>query len=237
MIRNKMRVLFQKKNTFQSAQGGFLMIELIVALFIFAFVMTMSIGSLVTALDANRKVQSLKSVFNNLEVAMDTMTKTLAAGRAFQCAEDREDDFVFTNTDQPDWCTTEDPAGHTAISFVSNENLDNDASTRDALVYRFNSPATLGGTGPGFLERKRYQSTDNGITWQAADTEWIRLTAPEVNITEVKFYIHGTQPFISGDTKQPRVTINVKGEAGAGPRAGITTFAVQTTVTQLIPDF
>ncbi len=228
--------IFKHKKTFkeQKSQSGFLMVELIVALFIFGIVMTMSIGSLITALDSNRKSQALKSVLNNLEIAMDTLTKTISAGRYYQCAEDVKDGFVFTNLSQPGWCDTGDSNGHTAISFVSNENLDNNPSTRDALVYRLNHSDD--GTS-GFIERKRFKSTDNGINWSENDDEWIRMTAPEVNITDFKLYMSGTAPIEDSDLTQPKVTIYVAGEVQSNQRVGTTRFAVQTVVTQLIPDF
>ncbi len=229
-------VLKHKKNFKEKKnQSGFLVIELIIAIFIFGIVMTISIGSLVTALDSNRKSQALKSVLNNLEIAMDTLTKTISAGRYYQCAENVESGFVFTNLDQPDWCDTADQDGHTAISFVSNENLDNDPSTRDALVYRLNHSAD--DSANGFIERKRFKSTNNGVSWSENDDEWVRMTAPEVDVTDFKLYMTGTAPIEDSDFNQPKVTIYLAGEVRSAERTGTTRFAVQTVVTQLIPDF
>ena len=63
--------------------AGFLLIELIVALFIFSLVATVSISSIIVIFDANKKAQSLQSVMNNLNLAMDTMTKALAVGTTY----------------------------------------------------------------------------------------------------------------------------------------------------------
>jgi type II secretory pathway pseudopilin PulG len=59
------------------------------------------------------------------------------------------------------------------------------------------------------------------------------LTAPEVDITEMRFYVVGTTP---GDGSQPKVVIVMKGTAGAGSTKTRTTFSIQSTAVQRILD-
>ncbi len=231
MVKHMFRYIQEKKKSFKNTQSGFLMIELIIAIFIFGIVMTMSIGSLITALDANRKAQSLKSVLNNLDVAMDTMTKSLSAGRSYQCGDSVGN---LDHDNPPTECLSDSGAANSAITFLSNENLDNDPDTDDAMMYRFNSAEE---DGPGWIERRRYHSFNHGSTWQAVDGDWVRMTAPEVDITELGFYLTGNRPWNLNDYEQPKVRIVIKGEVMSGVRSGLTKFAVQTVVTQLIPDF
>lgn len=216
-----------------SRQGGFLVIELIVAITIFGIVMSICIGSLIMVVDSNRKVQALQSVLNNLQITLDSVTKTLAAGHQYYCGEDSN----FNDTLD---CSFEDTASdHYAISFISNENLDGESDTCDAMIYRFN--AGTDEPEDGFVERQRYVADReydvNGLpigcgSWQSTE-DWVRMTAPEVNIVDLKFFVTGSTP---GAPEQPKVSIVAKGDASSGPRGERTSFLVQTLVTQLIPD-
>jgi hypothetical protein len=76
----------------------------------------------------------------------------------------------------------------------------------DTITY---SCSDCGQPGGGVIQ----ESTDGGITW-------INITDPSVNITSLKFYVSGTQPYnppTSIDILQPYVTIVVSGTVPAGP--------------------
>lgn len=62
------------------------------------------------------------------------------------------------------------------------------------------------------------------------DTDWIALTAPEVEVSELRFYVTGAA---EDDGLQPTVTLVVRGEAGTDLETD-TTFNIQTTVTQRV---
>ncbi len=64
---------------------GFTLVELMVAVSIFALIMTISMGSVVTVFDANRKSQSLRSVMDNLNFTMEAMTRTIRFGTVYHC--------------------------------------------------------------------------------------------------------------------------------------------------------
>ena len=51
-----------------------------VAVSIFAIVVTIAMGAIFTVVDANKKAQSLKSVMNNLNFALETITRTIKTG-------------------------------------------------------------------------------------------------------------------------------------------------------------
>lgn len=95
---------------------GFTLIELLTAVSIFAIVMTVSLGSITGVFDANRKSRALRAVINNLNLAMETMSKEMRFGRNYHCG---------TGTvETPQNC----PAGGTIMSFLSSEN--------DQITYR-----------------------------------------------------------------------------------------------------
>ncbi len=59
------------------------------------------------------------------------------------------------------------------------------------------------------------------------------LTAPEVDITDMKFYVVGTT---QGDQYQPKVVIVMRGTAGAQQAKTRTSFSIQSTAVQRILD-
>jgi prepilin-type N-terminal cleavage/methylation domain-containing protein len=61
----------------------------------------------------------------------------------------------------------------------------------------------------------------------------VAVTAPEVRIEYVKFYIDGE---LSTDTKQPRVLLVLRGQAGAEKVKTTTTFSIQASATQRLLD-
>lgn len=79
----------------QKKQKGFTLIELMVSVGLFAVVMTVSVGTLLALIDANRKAQSIKSIMNNLNFALDSMTRTVRTGIDYYC------DDVMTNGSLP----------------------------------------------------------------------------------------------------------------------------------------
>jgi prepilin-type N-terminal cleavage/methylation domain-containing protein len=74
-----MNLLFKQKNK------GFTLIELMVSVSIFSLVMVISMGSIVTVLDANRKSQNLRAVMDNLNSSLEGMTRTMRFGTNYHC--------------------------------------------------------------------------------------------------------------------------------------------------------
>ena len=61
----------------------------------------------------------------------------------------------------------------------------------------------------------------------------IPVTAPEVSIEDMRFYVVGTDP---GDTRQPKVVIVIKGTAGVFGSNAHTSFHIQATAVQRVLD-
>lgn len=217
-IANFMYQIFKK--TFKNkSQSGFLLVELIVALFIFSVVMTVGIGSIITIFDANKKAQSLQSVMNNLNLAMDSMTKALAVGTNYGClAQLSSSDPETTNVGDCDGGLNPFGAG---VSFLSQDD--------DIVTFEFSKSC--------FEEDEEGNDTAGCFMRTINDEPPVRLTAPEIRLSDVRFLVSGTAPFNppTNDLEQPRVLIFIKGIANAGPR-NKTTFSIQTAVSQRIPD-
>jgi prepilin-type N-terminal cleavage/methylation domain-containing protein len=98
---------------------GFTLIELMVAVSIFIIVMTISMGSIIGVFDANRKSRSLKTVLNNLNLAVESMSKEMRFGKNYHCISSGD-------ITSPQNCAS----GDKFMSFLSSDNLQ--------IVYKLN---------------------------------------------------------------------------------------------------
>jgi prepilin-type N-terminal cleavage/methylation domain-containing protein len=67
------------------ASSGFTLVEMIVAVGLFAVVMMIAVGALLSLVVANRKAQALQSVMNNLNVTLDDMARSVRMGSVYNC--------------------------------------------------------------------------------------------------------------------------------------------------------
>ena len=102
----------------QSFGRGFTLIELMTAVSIFIIVMTISTGSIISVFDANRKSRSLKTVLNNLNLAVESMSKEMRFGKNYHCGPG--------TVTVPQNC----PSGDTLMSFLSSDGVQ--------ITYRLN---------------------------------------------------------------------------------------------------
>lgn len=186
-------------NLVREKTKGFTLIELLVSLALFTVVVVISTGTLLALVDANRQAQSVKSVVNNLNFALDGMTRTLRTGYTYHCDTTGFDWDAGLLT--PNDCS----GGNEFIGFIDDHG--------DVVAYRYNS-------------------SNNQIERNIDDNGWLALTAAEVNITEMLFYVTGA-PLADG--LQPTVTISIRGTAGSDAPTQ-TDLNIQTTVTQRILD-
>ncbi len=98
------------------------------------------------------------------------------------------------------------PGGDTQMGFTDSENRQ--------VFYRFNN---------GVIEK----SVNGG--------NYIGVTAPEVIIDDLTFYVLNSQPISTGDTNQPKVLIKIQSHAGTGRTQ--TNFTLQTLVSQRTLDY
>ncbi len=64
---------------------GFTLIELMVSVAIFAVIMTISLGAMLSITTAQRKAETLKSVIDNLHFALDGMSRSIRTGYNYNC--------------------------------------------------------------------------------------------------------------------------------------------------------
>ena len=114
------------------------------------------------------------------------------------------------NLTEPQDCPT---VPGTSVAFLRFGGTAGDVN--DYLVYTYNEVSKR-------LERK-----------EGANATPFAVTAPEIEIDDLKFYVVGTTP---GDGDQPKIVIVIKGTVGADKVRTRTTFSIQATAVQRVLD-
>lgn len=99
----------------KSSQKGFTLVEMIVSLALFTVVAVVAIGALLKVLDANRKSINLKNATNNINFALESMSRELRVGS----------NYLITN-----------PGGDSIIEFRSSKSS---PSCDITIAYKYNS--------------------------------------------------------------------------------------------------
>jgi len=132
---------------FKQNKRGFTLIEVIVAVGIFALVMTVAIGAVLSIVSANRKAQSIHNVINSFNLAIETMVRDMRTGYDYRCdgiASDCSDkeSFTFKSTQLDDKDVTytflhDDPISYVyIIKEVEGESGSPRLTSSDVLVTR-----------------------------------------------------------------------------------------------------
>jgi len=134
---------------------------MLVAITVFSMVMVIAVGALLTMVDANRKAQALGSVMNNLNFALESMTRNARIGTSYHC----ENDTTPTNIVAPLDC----PSGGVLFAFEPFNG--NPSIASDQVVYR--------------LRNQRLERSVNG------GSTFVAVTAVEVQIESLTFRVVG----------------------------------------------
>ena len=78
----------QKKSPFVSFSlirniRGFTLVEIMVAVSVFVLVMVISSGAIISVFNANQKSKNLRSAMDNLNLTMESMTRTIRFGTKY----------------------------------------------------------------------------------------------------------------------------------------------------------
>jgi len=73
----KIQNFSKTKKVLPCKKNGFTLIEMLVAVSLFVFVMLIGVGVLLSIIDANRKARALSSVMNNLNFALESMSRNI----------------------------------------------------------------------------------------------------------------------------------------------------------------
>jgi prepilin-type N-terminal cleavage/methylation domain-containing protein len=186
-------------------KNGFTLIETMVAVFVFSIVMTLATASIFNIVSANKTSQAIKSVMDNLSSALDSMSREIRYGSTFNCG----------NTGSGPLSCPDDLAGndHTKFGFSDRFGVH--------TVYEFVAEDSGVGDGSGSIYR---------CSPDTQATHCVRLTAPEVHITNLHFYVRGST---AGEAEQPILLTAISGYAQAG--ANKSSFNIETMTSQRNP--
>jgi type II secretory pathway pseudopilin PulG len=166
MTNFELPIIYKRKKclSVKNKIGGFTLIELMVSMSIFMIVMIMALGSLMNISNVAKKSRSLHQAMDNVNFAMESMTRSLRTGRNYDCGPVSSIGDNATNS-----C----PTGDDSISFISQSNTSND---KDASY-------TLAG---GSLQKCILNSSNV--------EECVDMTSSDVVVESLKFYVNGADP-------------------------------------------
>lgn len=196
-----------KTSGIRSSRTGFTLVEVIVATALFAAIVLIVSGSLLGMLEASRKARSMRTAVENFGAAFDSISRTVRMGSVFHCGCTAP----FDTTASCPMSNSPNAGGGGGDCFAVESENGSLLNAGDQIVYRLSG-------------NRLQRSTDSGTTW-------LNMTAPEIRIDELKFYVDG----VTRDADQPYVVIRMSGGAGAGKTA--TEFDVQTTIAMWTPNF
>ncbi len=194
---------------------GFTLIELMVSMSIFGIVSTISVGTLLVMIDANRKAQSVSSAMSSLSFVLDNITRNVRTGYDYYCSTvsgtlGRNDSLLGV--------------GHTKDCANGNSLIFTDSRSGARMAFRQNGTV---------LERRIVDSRSGN-----AGKSWLQVTPDNVVINTFDVTVaHAEETFEdNGDTEQPQVTLVVAGVVNAGQKTE-TDFNLQANVTQRVLDY
>jgi type II secretory pathway pseudopilin PulG len=196
-----------------SLTAGFTLVEMIVAIGVFMISVIIIVGSLISLNNASRKARTERIAMDNLSAAIDSMSRSMRMGTSFHCGCGGGGDPTFpTGTRDCSMTDTLGSGGAQCIAFEGQGG--SSASPNDQIVFRLFG---------GHLQR----STQSG-----ALNSYLDMTAPEITITNLNFYLQGS----TAATDQPAIIMTIRGRAGARAQTA-TEFNLQTSIAPRTPNF
>lgn len=207
-----MKLPQNKHTTLIPKRAGFTLIEMMVSLSIFSIIMLIALGSILTIVDANRKTQTIQAVVNNLDFALETMSRNIRVGSTYRCQNGFQGGANNYNN-------TQDCGGGGRTHLTFEGRLGDPASNADQITYFYDAAAEA-----VFRQIGTDESAENQI----------RLTSEEVVVEGLSFLVDGSQSGTGSNAQQPFVRIRMWGYALIGSTR--TNFNLQTAVTQRMLD-
>lgn len=189
------------------------MLEMIVSLGIFAVVAVIAVGALLKISDANRKALILKTAVNNLNFALETMSREMRFGSSFSCSPNISSLTRVGTTN----CAQN---GSWVIAFESQyqgvyrDNPNNKCNLVYAYAYDKQNFK---------LKKTQSKYCDDEIS---DPTTYFDVVGSDIKLIDSDMRIDVGN--------QPRVFLWLKGEVGSRQRDKVV-FSVQTTVSQRTP--
>ncbi len=193
------------KTSYTKINKGFTLVELMVATSIFVIIMLASMGSLFTLLDASKSSRALRFAMDNVNFAMESMTRSIRMGTNYICIIGETGIPMTNNPDSTANC----PSGGNFIAFIP-------------------QPYTgyVAGTRIGYKLSLRADGVTNTIN-RCEGSTCVPIVSPDVDIKNLKFIVKGSDPV---DGLQANVFMIIKGSVMV--KGVETSFSIQTLASQ-----
>lgn len=192
--------------SYSTRNRGFTLVEMIVSIGVFTISVLIIVGSLISLDNASRKARTERIATDNLSAALDSMARSIRMGTVFHCG------CAGSFNTRLDCPMTDAVGGGGGQCLAFEGQFGSSLTPNDQIVFRLSG---------GRLQR----STNGGGAY-------LDMTAPEMTITNLKFYLTGSAAVID----QPVVIMNIRGKAGAQAKT-MTDFNLQTTLAARTPNF
>ena len=213
------------KKNHHNHNRGFTLVELIVALGLFAVVSTISIGSLITLMDNNRQLRDDQAVITNVGFAFDMMTRDIRQGVDYYCG---------TFIDAADATTFNNRFSHQNTLGTGREDCVDGfdhASAVAAHGISFRPPETLIDETDDTRMAYYYDRDLETIMRRIGDSDPERIISDTLTVLNADFVVTDTAVFTGSGDRQPTVTIFLEVRAEDGNE-----YRLQSTVTQRLLD-
>ncbi len=194
---------------FNHKNKGFTLIEIMVSISIFMIIMLIALGALITFSDTAKKAQALRSAMDNVNFAMENMTRSLRMGTNYICSSSSVfsvSDYASTSNHHD--CTLAGDGG-SAVAFTSA--LATDQNSRDT----------------GYVVAPRNDGSNTYVLKQCNLNSCVDLVSHDVDVKVLRFFVNGSN---LNDHIQPSVYILMKGTVIV--KGVPTEFSIQTIASQ-----
>jgi prepilin-type N-terminal cleavage/methylation domain-containing protein len=214
----------------QHTQSGFSLVELIVALAVFAVVLTITVGALLMLVGTNQQLQGQQSMMTNLSFALDSMTREIRTGTQYYCFSDdnKVANLFDDNTDLDD--SGDNGLDADQVNDCANANSLSDEYHGIAFIEGGESITDTGGRILYYFDNDP-SSPDKGKIMRRIGNEAAQsIVSDGIYIENAEFFVTGTDPQDpTTDVYQPTVTVIVEAKESSD---AVGTTIVQTTITQ-----
>ncbi len=205
-----------------TSQSGFTLIEMIVALGVFAVVTTITSGAMLMLVATNQKFHYEQSIMTNLSFAVDSMTREMRTGFNYYCASASASttgifgsltDHESLGTSRRDCATGRGNSTVHGVSFY--ESGDSITGVTAARILYF------------------YDAASQMIYRRVGNSPAQPIISTGVRVTSANFFVTGSTPLVNGGNRvQPAITIFMSARAADDTGPAPRTYELQTTVSQ-----
>jgi len=187
---------------------GFTLIELMVATTIFSIIMIIAIGSLITTLGIAKNYRALNFAMDNVNFAMESMTRSIRMGTNYYCVKDGDSITMVNNPDAFKDCEI------------------NESATERGTFIAFIPQNYTNGNRVGYKLAKKSDGINYTIERCDGNT-CVSIVSSDVNIEKLNFIVKGSDP---DDGVQASVYILIRGNIVI--KGVKNSFAIQTMASQ-----